>query len=83
MSELNSWMDAVRAVTGDIPAIFLGNKSDLQDWQELHLKDIKAFATRYNNTEAYLSSAKTGENVEKAFKNITEKVIENLQKDNG
>jgi small GTP-binding protein len=81
LSELNNWMDAVQSVTGDLPAIFLGNKSDLEDWQEIHLKDLKIFSTRYNSTEAYLSSAKTGENVETAFKNLTEKVVEGINKE--
>jgi small GTP-binding protein len=78
LSELQSWMEAVQSVTDEIPAVFLGNKSDLEDYQEVKLNDIKSFASRYKNTEAYLSSAKTGFNVELTFKTLGERILKNL-----
>jgi small GTP-binding protein len=78
LSELQSWMEAVQSVTDEIPTVFLGNKSDLEDYQEVNLNDIKSFASRYNKTEAYLSSAKTGFNVELVFKILGEKILEKI-----
>ncbi|UCG68063.1 MAG: GTP-binding protein [Thermoplasmata archaeon] len=78
LSELENWMDAVHSVTREIPIVFLGNKSDLEDDREVDIEDIKDFATRYEKTEIYLSSAKTGHNVELAFKTLGEKILEDI-----
>lgn len=78
LSELQSWMNSVQSVTKDIPAVFLGNKCDLEEYQEVDVNDIKNFASRYEKTEAFLSSAKTGHNVELAFKTLGEKILKDL-----
>lgn len=78
LSELQSWMDAVYSVTREIPIVFLGNKSDLNESQEVDIKDINDFASRYEKTEVYLSSAKTGHNVEQAFKTLGEKILKDI-----
>ena len=78
LSELHSWMDSVHSVTKDIPVIFLGNKSDLDNYQEFNLNEVKKLAQRYGNSEAFLSSAKTGENVELAFHKLGEKILKNI-----
>ena len=75
MSELQGWMEAVHSVTEEeVPTIFLGNKSDLVDKQQIDLDDITDFASRYKKAEAYLSSARTGINVEHTFKTLSEKI---------
>jgi small GTP-binding protein len=78
LGELNSWMDAVMSVTSDIPAIFLGNKCDLTDWQEVNKSDLDSLASRYKNASAYLSSAKTGENVDTCFEKLGEIILKNM-----
>ena len=78
LSELQSWMSAIHSVTEEIPTVFLGNKSDLGNYQEMDLNDIKTFASRYEKTEAFLSSAKTGDNVEQTFKILAEKILEDI-----
>jgi len=75
LSELGNWMDFVMRITDKIPVVFLGNKNDLPG-QQVNLKDISNFATRYENSEAYITSAKTGYNVEQAFKTLGQKIIE-------
>ncbi len=74
--DLDSWMDAVHSVTEGIPTVFLGNKCDLMDKQELDLDELKSFASGYEKAVPYLSSAKTGLNVELAFKTLSEKILE-------
>lgn len=69
--ELNKWMEVAQHHAGRaVPTIFLGNKSDLVDKQQLDLDDIGKFASYYDDTEAFLTSAKTGENVKLAYKTL-------------
>ena len=68
------WIPLLLKMTGPIPMIFLGNKADLKDRARLKLKDIEHVASTCVSFGAqdicYLASAKTGENVEEAFRNI-------------
>jgi len=75
LSELHGWLNVALGITKKVPIIFLGNKCDLKDIQQLSLNDIKHFASGYENSEALLSSVKTGENVELAFQTLSEKML--------
>jgi small GTP-binding protein len=72
---LPEWLNTSREVTGEVPVVFLGNKCDLVDEQEIFLEDISRFTAHYNNTSTFLSSAKTGENVELAFRTLGENIL--------
>jgi small GTP-binding protein len=74
LSELNNWMEIVRRVTDKIPMVFLGNKSDLAGQQFTH-EDIKKLATGYENSNTYITSAKTGSNVEEAFRTLSKTIL--------
>jgi small GTP-binding protein len=76
LPELEDWMETVEGISKGIPTVFLGNKCDLVDEQQIDLDDINDFASNYEKSAVYLSSAKTGENVELAFKTISEKILE-------
>lgn len=77
LMELDKWMETALHHAGEmVPIMFLGNKCDLVDKQQLDLDDIGKFASDYSNAEAFLTSAKTGLNVEVAFKTLSEKVLE-------
>jgi small GTP-binding protein len=75
LSELESWIDGVHRITQDIPAVFLGNKCDLIDLQEIGLNELKSFSSRYESPGAYLTSAKTGVNVDLAFNILSDKLL--------
>ena len=77
LSELSNWMDFVMRITDTIPVVFLGNKNDLPG-QQVSLNDINNFATKYENSHAYITSAKTGHNVELAFKTLGKKILEDM-----
>jgi small GTP-binding protein len=77
LAELHHWVELVRGVTDKIPIIILGNKNDLEG-KQVSLDEIKKFTSSYENTTFYLSSAKTGENVELAFKTISEKILADM-----
>jgi len=70
---LPRWRDSLYAVTGEIPVIPVANKSDLE-WQ-VPEGTIKEMEEKLG--EAFLiSSAKTGEGVNEAFKKIAEYILE-------
>lgn len=72
---LPEWIKTCKESTGEIPVVFLGNKCDLVDEQVVFLDDIKNFAASYNDVSVFLSSAKTGENVELAFSALSESIL--------
>ncbi len=68
------WIPEVRKVNANIPFIFVGNKADLVDKRQVTNDDLQAIADKYGTTY-FLSSAKTGENVENMFTALGESVI--------
>jgi small GTP-binding protein len=78
LSDLHGWIDTVHQVTEKIPIVLLGNKCDLEDDQEVGLSELKSFTSRYEKTVPYLSSAKTGFNVEIAFETLSKNIIEDM-----
>ncbi|MFQ5885249.1 MAG: Rab family GTPase [Thermoplasmata archaeon] len=72
---LNEWTESVRDVTGDVPLLAVGNKTDLQDEIQIGEARLKELAGG-NDAFCLLTSAKTGENVEIAFVKMAEKVLE-------
>jgi small GTP-binding protein len=76
MKELAGWIEQALSVSGDVPMVILGNKSDLADQQEIDFPELETFASNYKNTIAFLSSVKTGHNVELTFKTLCEKMLE-------
>ncbi len=75
MNELHEWMTAAFGVTNKVPAVILGNKCDLKEQKEVDINEIVNFATEYGDSVGFLSSAKTGYNVESAFKLLTKKIL--------
>ena len=68
------WLNSFREVAGDVPVILLGNKLDLKEQHEITFEDMAKFAKKFN-CPYFLTSAKTGENVERAFENMGKRVI--------
>lgn len=67
---LDSWInEATAGVGSDIPMYLLGNKMDLGDLIAINDDEISSFAGA-KNWKWSKSSAKTGENVEIAFKSL-------------
>ncbi|MCX8173293.1 MAG: GTP-binding protein [Thermoplasmata archaeon] len=63
------WYPQIVKVSGRIPFVIFGNKSDLKQNAEVTIEEIKGAAAAIGVPEelCMLTSAKTGENVEKAF----------------
>jgi small GTP-binding protein len=68
---LGPWMEAVRTTAGVVPFCLLANKADLIEDAAITLKDIEEF--HQNSGYPYLlTSAKTGENVNRAFETLVQ-----------
>lgn len=78
LSELEGWIEGIQKITKDVPTVFLGNKCDLIDLQEIGLNELKSFSSGYESPGAYLTSAKTGINVDVAFGIISNKILKEL-----
>jgi hypothetical protein len=62
-------------MVGTIPFVVLANKCDLKEKAEFDYDELEVFAKRYD-APAFLTSAKTGENVKAAFMALGQKILE-------
>ena len=69
LTDLDDWVAAVVKVTGSVPVEFLANKADLKDQQVVQAADLET-AARTHGAPFLFTSAKTGENVERAFADL-------------
>jgi small GTP-binding protein len=77
LKELDDWIQSVFKVVGNIPVIYAVNKIDLKDEVLLMYGDAELEqSTRAFEAQFLYTSAKTGENVEKAFKMLGERIVE-------
>jgi small GTP-binding protein len=67
-----NWLNSIFKVAGKIPVLLLANKIDLM--RRFNDESIKKLASEYN-TKYLLTSAKTGENVERAFQMLAEHIV--------
>jgi small GTP-binding protein len=60
------WAPQLKKVAGNVPMVFLANKVDLVDSANLELSELAGLADSFQGRH-FLTSAKTGENVDNAF----------------
>lgn len=66
IKSLEDWAVGFQKTVGNVPLVFLINKSDLVDKNTFDLSEAERIAQRFGG-RVYYTSAKTGENVEKSF----------------
>lgn len=66
VDNVRNWISGLIDTSGQVPIVLLVNKHDLKDQAKVGRKYVEFLASRYNVHCAF-TSAKTGENVEKAF----------------
>jgi small GTP-binding protein len=66
LQTIPNWLSKFKNIAGDVPYLILVNKSDLKALWSFQPKEAEQVAQRYNS-HTLVTSAKTGENVEKAF----------------
>ncbi len=71
--DLGGWIDGVRQVAGDVPIVLLANKADLWDRALIKESDVAGAAERYGAPH-FATSAKTGENVARAFRELADRI---------
>ena len=76
---LIEWIDSFKSARGEQPLFLVGNKIDLQE-KKVKEKEAKAFAQKHN-MELLLTSAKTGNNVEKAFYELINLIVKKVAKE--
>jgi len=70
------WLpDLKKHGSGKAPYLLIGNKNDLEEMRAISTKEGEEFSNRLNSLEFMETSAKSGENVEKAFKNLLLHII--------
>jgi small GTP-binding protein len=79
LKELDGWIQGVYGVAGEVPIAILGNKADLKGRKQLKKKDLDKLCKKYNSV-AYLTSAKTGHNVESVFQQLAENIVDHRSK---
>lgn len=77
LENMSHWAKSLRDGVGDIPLVFICNKTDLKK------TTTKAIADRARpfNASCFLTSAKTGKNVENAFKSLSEMLCKEMLKE--
>lgn len=71
LDALAKWLELVHKNVGEVPGIVLANKRDLQEHIRISEDDLLAFCEAYR-LPCLETSAKTGENVERAFGKVAE-----------
>ncbi len=71
-SILNYWIPTLQLVAS-VPGLLLANKSDLKNW-EITEEEIKEFS-KVTGLPYFITSAKTGENVEDAFRALSKLML--------
>ena len=80
---LKFWINSIKTNLFEknifIPIIIIGNKIDLEDMRDIS-KDIANKFAKENNFKYFETSAKTGEGVDEAFRDLVNQVLANLDK---
>ena len=78
--KLDEWVSSFKEARGEQPLVLIGNKSDLENQIKVERKEAESLADK-NNMELIITSAKTGDNVEKSFIELTRKILKKLSKE--
>ncbi len=72
--ELDSWSKAIETVAGVVPTQVVANKVDLKESRQVSDGELEKFCSA-RGWKYVMTSAKTGENVEQAFKDLGQSAL--------
>lgn len=75
LDELDDWVDGVEQIVGKVPILIAVNKSDLVSSAQYGERDVEQVARAFS-CPYVMTSAKSGSNVEEAFRRIGQMVTE-------
>ena len=80
---LKYWISSIKSNLGEkniiIPIIIIGNKIDMDDMRDINKEEADKFA-KENNYKYFEASAKTGQGVDEAFREIVNQILDNSDK---
>ena len=76
---LKNWLKEAESYTEDFEYILVGNKKDLINSIEVNQESLKD-NDLFNNTKYFEVSAKTGENIEECFEELTDLILNKITK---
>lgn len=80
LGSVDGWISSVEEVAGKVPTQILVNKMDLGDSHEIVSSEVSELSRSYASHPVF-TSAKTGENVERAFEELAQGIIhENMRR---
>jgi len=79
---ISYWLNEINKLKNldELKIIILGNKSDLTNIREISKEEISEFI-KTNNYKVIETSAKTGEGIKEAFKDLVDLILENKTED--
>ncbi len=77
LEHLDDWIDSLYIEGKDMPSVFVANKSDLTEKHAFGVQELENLAASYDSP-FFTTSAKTGGNVEEAFRVLGEKIIKKI-----
>ncbi|TFG20194.1 MAG: GTP-binding protein [Promethearchaeota archaeon] len=77
-NNLDFWISKMKELSGDVPFIIIGNKTDLQDKRVVHTEEIEKKAKAYG-VQYFETSAKLNESVDIAFEDLSIQILNNLK----
>lgn len=78
LESLPGWVESIHKTNGPIPLVFLANKIDLKEHYAFPITEFEAVSAKFD-APFFLTSAKTGENVEVAFNRIAERMVKSVE----
>jgi len=81
LEHLPDWTQIIREHSGDIPIMLIGSKLDLEEFRAVPREEGILAAKKYNLSTFVELSSKTGQNVEKTFKVMTETLFQKYTKE--
>jgi small GTP-binding protein len=82
LEDLKNWIKAVEGVTGKVPVIVAVNKADMTENAQFTTAEAVQAAEALG-ADLFLTSAKTGSNVEEVFRRLGSRVVYNAMRNNG
>jgi small GTP-binding protein len=78
--DLSHWIQLTKKQVGNVPMVFLGNKVDLRDRVQVTDEELARIGG-IHSAPVFVTSAKTGQNVEDAFRVVAEAIAARLEGD--